>query len=526
MEKDMKLTIGMKLMLIGFIMLASIAATSAVGLKSIDKVVKNGKSVLDEFKLIDVVHELRISFAKVLMPVNDYLIHGNAEEKDNFETLIKALKQQMAVVNKEIIKHRLLIGDERGKEKVLANVEKDILEIESIARQILSVSAPAGDPESAAMSEEMDAIADKVIDDLNTLIGQSKDDANKATQKSDATEGSIVKTTAVVGTLIVLAATIGGFLFVRGITGQIGQLLRAVQKISRGNLTARVEVRSKDEIGGLAVSFNQMAEDLEIAHTTIQATQEQLAQAEKLNAVGRLASGVAHEVKNPLGIIRQGIDYLEDKLPPSEKDVFEVFQMMKSNIDRTDRIVRLLLDFSRASKLEKRLEDANSILETSLTLVSYKVNEGNVEVVKEFEKDLPKISVDKGRLEQVFINLFLNAVDAMPKGGKISVRSYLTQLTRLSSGIGRRSEDHFSLGEKAVMIEVEDTGEGIPEENLKKVFDPFFTTKTGRGSGLGLSVTKNIIVMHKGIIEIKSKVGKGTKISVALKIPNGGQDDV
>ena len=523
----MKLTIGMKLMLAGFVMLVLIAATSIVGIKSIDRVVKDGKSVLDEFKLINAVHELRISFANVLMPVNDYIIHGNAEEKDNFETLIKALKQQMAVANKEIIKHRLLTGEEEKKEEILTNAEKGILEIESIARQILSVSEPVGEPESARMMEEMDAIADKTIEDLNILLKSSEDNANKAIQKADATEGSIVKTTAVMGILIVLAAAIGGFLFVRGITGQIGQLLRAAQKISRGNLTARVEVRSKDEIGGLAVSFNQMAENLEIAHTTIQATQEQLAQAEKLNAVGRLASGVAHEVKNPLGIIRQGIDYLEGKLPPSEKDVFEVFQMMKDNIDRTDRIVRLLLDFSRASKLEKRLTDVNSILETSLTLVSYKVNEGNVEVVKEFGEDLPKISVDKGRLEQVFINLFLNAVDAMPKGGKIIVRSYLTQLTRLSSGIGRRSEDHFSLGEKAVMVEVEDTGEGIPEENLKKVFDPFFTTKIGKGSGLGLSVTKNIIVMHKGVIEIKSKVGKGTKVSVAMKIPNGGgQDDV
>jgi len=140
----------------------------------------------------------------------------------------------------------------------------------------------------------------------------------------------------------------------------------------------------------------------------------------------------------------------------------------------------------------------------------------------ETKKDIPKVLADKNKLEQVFINILLNAVQSMPRGGKIIIRSYDKQLEEVKNGIGRRKEDYFQVGEKVVIVEIEDTGVGIPEENLKKIFDPFFTTKgpTG-GAGLGLSVTRNIITMHKGLIDIESQTGKGTKVIITLKIAKG-----
>ena len=275
---------------------------------------------------------------------------------------------------------------------------------------------------------------------------------------------------------------------------------------------------------GVAIDISerkQAEEELKTAYTELKETQIQLIQAEKFSAVGQLASGVAHEVKTPLGILIQDINYLEKNLPP-KKDITGVLNMMKNNIKRADDIVRALVDFSRLAELKIKPEDINSIIKSSLALVQHKIKLENIKFMKLLEKDLPKVLVDKGKIEQVFLNLFLNAIEAMPKGGELYIRSYLTQLSKAKNGIGRRSADYFKLAEKVVIIEIEDTGTGISQQNLKRVFDAFFTTKgVGKGIVLGLAVTWNIIEMHRGLIEIKSEEGKGTKVIIALKISGG-----
>ena len=141
----------------------------------------------------------------------------------------------------------------------------------------------------------------------------------------------------------------------------------------------------------------------------------------------------------------------------------------------------------------------------------------NIDVIMETKQDMPSALADKNKLEQVFINLLLNAIQAMPAGGKIIIRTYDKILEEIKKGIGRREDDCFRVGEKAIIIEIEDTGSGISEENLKKIFDPFFTTKgPAGGAGLGLSVTQNIINEHKGFISVESQIGKGTKLTVIL----------
>jgi len=259
--------------------------------------------------------------------------------------------------------------------------------------------------------------------------------------------------------------------------------------------------------------------ELREAYVKLKETQDQLIQAEKLNAVGQLASGVAHEVRNPLGIILQGVNYLEKRISGKEEDISEILIMLKDSVKRADKIINALLDFSRAASLDLEPEDVSSILESSISLVKTKFNLENINIIMETKKDIPKAFVDKNKLEQVFINILLNAAQAMPNGGKIIIRNYDKKLEKITNGIGRREDDYFQVGENAVIIEIEDTGSGISEENLKKIFDPFFTTKgpTG-GSGLGLSVTRNIVSMHKGLIDIKSQIGKGTTVTIILKI--------
>lgn len=329
----------------------------------------------------------------------------------------------------------------------------------------------------------------------------------------------------------------------RKITKPIHDLHMGTEIIGGGNLDYSVRTDTLDEIGQLSRAFDLMRRRLKrstvsvdklnkevierekaekgmhLAYDKLREARDQLVQAEKLNALGRLASGVAHEVKNPLAIIMQSVDYLRDKIPAKEK---EVLQMISDNIKRADDIVRTMVDFSRVSELNITPEDINPVLENSLTLVQHSIKVEGVEIKKEFGHNLPKVLIDRNKIEQVFINLLLNALQAMPDGGRLTIRSYLKNLDTAKGRVGRRNSDYFRLGEGAVTVEVEDTGVGIPSEDLHRVFDPFFTTKGPRGgSGLGLSVSKNIIDTHRAMIEIESQQGKGTKVIVTLQTAGG-----
>jgi signal transduction histidine kinase len=264
--------------------------------------------------------------------------------------------------------------------------------------------------------------------------------------------------------------------------------------------------------------MSKRAEELRMAYDELKEMQDKLIQSEKLKAIGQLASGVAHEMRNPLGIIMQGVAYLEQIIPLEAKDPRETLSILRESAQRADRIVISLLDFSRSAKLELHPEYIDSILENSLNLVKTELK--HIEVARDIQKDLPRVLVDKNKLTQVFINLFINAVHAMSEAGKLTIRSFVKQMEETKS-IDEKSEGSFKAGEKVVVVEIEDTGMGISEENLKRIFDPFFTTKgPGKGTGLGLSVSRNIIIMHKGLIEVKSQVKKGTRIIITLRISN------
>jgi signal transduction histidine kinase len=273
----------------------------------------------------------------------------------------------------------------------------------------------------------------------------------------------------------------------------------------------------------------ELEEKIRKAYIELKETQKQLIQAAKLGAIGQLASGVAHEVRNPLGIILQGVNFLEKRISSEEKDIFEILVMLKDNVKRADKILGALLDFSRAESLELQPEDMNSIIEVSISLVKARSKFENIDFVMEKKEGMPLTFADKNKMEQAFINIFFNAIQAMSSGGKIIVRTYDKILDHVRRGVGRREEDCFLVGERAIIVEIEDTGCGISEENLTKIFDPFFSTKgPTKGTGLGLSVTRNIITTHKGLIDIESQVGKGTRVILTLKAidtsKRGGKD--
>ena len=285
-----------------------------------------------------------------------------------------------------------------------------------------------------------------------------------------------------------------------------------VKSIVRMGVIALQNVRLYEQV-------SKRAAELKVAYDELKETQDKLVQSEKLKAIGQLASGVAHEIRNPIGIIMQGVAYLEQITSLEEKDSRETLSIIRESAQRADKIVISLLDFSRVTKLELHPEYIDSILEHSLSMVKKELK--NMVVVKEIQEGLPRVLVDKDKLMQVFINLFVNAIYVMPEAGKLTIRSFVKQVEETENSVDEKSSDFFKAGEKVLIVEIEDTGTGISEENLKKIFDPFFTTKgPGKGTGLGLSVSQNIITLHKGRIEIKSQVGKGTRIIITLKIYN------
>jgi two-component system NtrC family sensor kinase len=225
--------------------------------------------------------------------------------------------------------------------------------------------------------------------------------------------------------------------------------------------------------------------------------EEQLLQAEKLTSLGLLAAGVAHEVNTPLAVISNYIQMLAKQFPADDPRHTLIEKIIKQTF-RASEIVNNLLNFSRTGAAEFRELDLNDVIEETLSLTAHPLRAAHVEVVKNLTGDLPAVLGSGNRLQQVFLNLFLNARDSMPSGGMLEVRS-------------GASNGH-------VEIEVSDNGMGIPRENLTRIFDPFFTTKaSGRGTGLGLSVSYGIIKEHAGKIEVRSTPGKGT--SFRLEFP-------
>jgi PAS domain S-box-containing protein len=292
---------------------------------------------------------------------------------------------------------------------------------------------------------------------------------------------------------------------------------------SHVDLTERKQAEDELQHAYADLSQNEAAlkstlQELQTANEQLRTTQLQLIQAAKLESVGTLAAGVAHEVKNPLQTILMGLDYLDLTLAAGhDENTTMVLTDMRDAVNRANAIIRELLQLSAATDFALREEDLNALFERSLWLINSEIIASQITVVRKFDADLPRVRLDRGKLEQVFINLFINALQAMSQGG------ILTITTRH----GRFGEDlkltgpafsHFAPGEPVVIAEVQDTGKGIPETNLPRIFDPFFTTKpTGVGTGLGLSVVKTIMDLHGAAIDIRTSPVGGVLVTLVFR---------
>ena len=296
------------------------------------------------------------------------------------------------------------------------------------------------------------------------------------------------------------------------------KMVLATQKIAKGDLTHKLHVKSKDEIGALAESFDKMTGELRMANqkliewgktlekkvdertNEIREMQAHLIQQEKLASLGKLAAGVAHEINNPLGGILIYSHLVLEEMKKEDPHYDNLAKIVKETT-RCKDIVKGLLQFARPNEPEAIQININATLDETLSLLESQSIFQNITIKKQFSGNLPPVVADSAQLQQVFMNIVLNGAEAMDGNGKFTIKT--------------------SLGgdKKNIHIEFADTGHGIKEEDKKRLFEPFFTTKeVGKGTGLGLAISYSIIQKHEGTIKVKSEVGKGSTFTVIIPI--------
>ncbi len=335
------------------------------------------------------------------------------------------------------------------------------------------------------------------------------------------------------GFIVIVSLLVSGFIS-RLVYRPLRDLESGAKRVSSGNLGQLIPVRSKDEFGQLAESFNAMTLALGNSQTELQEwartlerkvaertkelriAEAETARTEKLASVGLLAAGIAHELNNPLTGVLTFSHLLRKKMPDGSQDA-EDLDLVIRETKRCAAIIRRLLDFAREKPPEKKFADINKIIENTGRIIENPAAFRDIKIQMDLDPDLPPLWGDADLIEQVIMNMLVNAQHAIEHEGSITIRT-----RRVAKPLGQEPGD---VPVPMVEISIIDSGCGISQENLKRVFDPFFTTKeVGKGTGLGLSVSHGIVKAHGGTIEVDSVVGKGSTFRVYLPLQPSSED--
>jgi signal transduction histidine kinase len=285
----------------------------------------------------------------------------------------------------------------------------------------------------------------------------------------------------------------------------------SIPLISKGQLIGMInlgykfnkDIYSHEDIELLGTLANQTAIAVENArlYEDLKKSKSYIRRSDRLASLGTLTAGLAHEIRNPLVAIKTLTQLLPERLDDEEFRT-QFLQVASGEVDRISSLVNELLDFARPSDPKLELEDINAVLDGMILLVSTETKKKQIDIVKNYSSDLPPVQIDREQIKQVFLNILLNAIEATRENGMITVktRSFVKPVR-----------------EPYVQIEFSDTGSGIPEEYLEDIFNPFFTTKSS-GSGLGLSISNQIVQDHRGYIDVESQVGKGSSFFINLPV--------
>jgi len=383
--------------------------------------------------------------------------------------------------------------------KKLDNLNGDILRYRYSINRILTIRA-----NFERLSKEEDKtfqIAEQLLAEVNEMVHLT---STRLAERTQSALRDISHTKLTVYILVALTPFFAGglsFLFVKESTKPVKVLLEATRRLKSGDLDHRI-TGLRDEFGEVAKSFNEMA-------VSLKEQMLQMQRAEQMAIIGELAAGLAHEIKNPLAGIKVSVEVLAEELNISEEDRRIALQAV-DKIKQIEKLIKSLLNFARPPEPKLTTVNINKILEQILSFslkhpsLSSR-NRKEIVISKEFEDPLPEILADPMQLEHAFLNLFFNAIEAMPEGGTLGVK---TGYDEKGNSIG---------------IEISDTGIGIDQEKIEKIFLPFFTTKGG-GTGLGLSITRRLVEQNGGNIHVESSSGKGTVFHISLGVSREDKD--
>jgi len=315
---------------------------------------------------------------------------------------------------------------------------------------------------------------------------------------------------------------LGSLLLTRYLVKPLERLIKVTEDITEGYFPQNLEATGRNEIGTLSASLSRMTDrlredqkqieqyvhSLEESNRQLKKAQDEVLCSEKLASVGKLAAGVAHEIGNPIGIILGYIEVLRHNMS-QHKENLDTLRRIENEIMRIDKTIRELLCFSHPRKVSLHPIQVNPLIKETASLISHQKAFRSIELELKLQEKLPPIMADEQQFQQVMINLFINAMDAMPNGGKLTITSeQQSDVTNLS---------HAPSNLSGVKITVRDTGRGIKREHLNRIFDPFYTTKDpGKGTGLGLSVCLRIVESFGGTISVTSSPDKGTIFTTIL----------
>lgn len=293
-----------------------------------------------------------------------------------------------------------------------------------------------------------------------------------------------------------LLGLVGGGLLARRITEPLKTLVEGTHRISKGDFSQTIPVRSEDEVGGLARSFNEMIRDLLETRQRMEDANRKLVQAEKLASIGRISATIAHEIRNPLTSVKLNIQKLleNESLGEEEKEHLAISQ---EGIGLIEKFIKELLNFTRVSDLNLERFSLVQIIDESLKMLRNSFQQKKIIMERSCPSDLPLVVVDGDKLRQVFLNILRNGVEAVDEGGKIGLAIAVVK----ENGI------------RKIRVRITDNGCGIPEKDWENIFEPFFTTKPS-GFGLGLSNARKIVEQHMGSIKVVKKKGKGTAFEI------------
>lgn len=304
-----------------------------------------------------------------------------------------------------------------------------------------------------------------------------------------------------------LVGSASSLLLARRIARPIRALMQGVAAVGRGDFGHRIEVTSQDELGQLSAAFNDMSAQL----ARVRDLEERLRRADRLAALGTMAAGIAHDIRNPLTSILIFSQLMS--LHHDDPDVREKFnRVVPRELERVQAVIEDMMELARPVTMHREPVNFNELLTQVVELYESQASAQSVKIAREYQADLPFCMADRKRLHRCFSNIVSNAIQAMPSGGDLSVRTRQASMTLLPS-----AERPDPQPEPALQVTIADTGQGIPADRLSRIFDPFFTTKE-KGMGLGMAITHRIIEDHKGTIDVRSEEGLGTTFTVHLPL--------